>query len=70
MSEEKTANSNDAESEKSPATERKKSPLELKKEAQARMRGQQAGSSHTQSDAEKAAQGGGPKKVLFQRKAG
>jgi hypothetical protein len=68
---EKTAETNEgADEQGSDATERKKTPLELVRERQAKMRGQQPAGGKSQGGTGAGGQSSGGKRPLFQRKAG
>ncbi|HEX8236755.1 MAG TPA: hypothetical protein VF600_12425 [Abditibacteriaceae bacterium] len=70
MSEE-TAETNDGvDGQESDSPERKKTPLELVRERQAKMRGQQASSEKSQGGGGGRQQSNGGKRPLFQRKSG
>jgi hypothetical protein len=69
--EEKTAETNeDQDMQGSDSPERKKTPLELVRERQAKMRGQQASGGKSQGSAGGGSQSNGGKRPLFQRKSG
>ncbi len=68
---EKTAESNETgDGQGTDSTERKKTPLELVRERQAKMRGQQASGGKTQGGGGGGQQSNGGKRPLFQRKSG
>ena len=69
--EEKTAEINEgADGQDNDLTERKKTPLELVRERQAKMRGQQASGGKSQGGGGGGQQSNGGKRPLFQRKSG
>lgn len=69
--EEKTAETNEGgDGQGSDPAERKKTPLELVRERQAKMRGQQASGGKAQGGGGGGQQSNGGKRPLFQRKSG